>query len=1038
MKKVLLSISVVIILKFLCANLNMESAYAAETMDFTEIDSYVEEMMEISKIPGISMVFIDEGKSYFRTYGYADSEQSIPMKSQYLFELGSMSKAFTALGVFLLEDEGLISLEDSVTKYLPWFEVYYKGRYEGHDIDGIVDLTIEDLIYHTSGIPFETVGYIPSGETDDMLEQTVRNLVGSRLDFHPSERYQYATVNYDILGLIIQEVSGQSYESFILEEILQPLGLYNTYMTKEDAVAQGKICTGYKLNFFNPVQYDAPIFRGNTPAGYIISNAVDMERWMKLQMGLIEDIPEQYIRIIEKSHEPDTTVAAHGYYFYYGGGWNIYVENEKEIHHGGNNPNYSSMMVLIPERNTGICVLSNMNSTTTDYIAVNALSIFDNRILKDYEMDFYQKVDIIFSIIIIAAIGFICVFFALLVKAAVELVKKRRRFIKAGGAKVVGMIVMLPLIVFLWFCVYYLPNVMFQRIPWTAVYVWASTTVPLGSWIVFGAITLFLLYVLLTFNAPKENEKNYLVLVILSLLNGVSSALIIFTINESFNRNMNYSKELFVYFIFSILFFVYTLKLLQGKLIFISNEIAYENRIKIINYIMRSSFQKVEAIGRDRIYSGLNNDCGAIGQIPGIIVNFASNLLTVIFCLCYLYTKSRITFGLSVGIIIINGFFSVITSRLATKYWEKNRDVQETFFDQMNDLIYGFKELVLNKNSRRMFTKDVYAYSRLSTDLNKKASIKFLNFSLYNTLMYNLVFGIVVFIVPFIIRLETNDVRENLFIVFYLIGPFNSLINVIPELTKTRVNFRRIHLLIDDLKGKLKERNRIMELEGISKNMICSVLPVTIKLDDVVFEYTDMNLNQEGFKLGPLNLEFKSDEITFITGGNGSGKSTLARLLTGLYNPISGTITVNGEVAYAENLNNLFSAVFSDFHLFKKLYGINIKEKRKKINWYLDLMKISDKVQINDNGAIGGMQLSTGQKKRLAFVISCLEDKGMLLFDEWAAEQDIEFRHFFYNELLPMLHAQGKGIVVITHDDRYFELAEKLIVMNRGEIEKIV
>ncbi len=1033
MKKLFLFIICLLIALYACcANVYAADTFDEEKIDFIKIDDFVNKMMKTSKIPGISMILMNEDKSYFRTYGYADKEQSIPMDRENLFELGSMSKAFTALGIFLLEDEGLLSLEDPVTKFLPWFHVYFKGKYEGRKIDGTVELTIRNLLYHTSGIPFETVGYIPSGETDDMLNKTVQGIVGTKLDFYPSDQYQYATVNYDVLGLIIQVISGKSFESFITDKILKPLGLHNTYMSKEDAIRKGMLSKGYKLNFLKPVQYQAPVFRGNTPAGYVISNAIDMERWMKLQLGLIKNIPEQYQRIIKRSHEPDTSVAAHGY-FYYAGGWNVHVNNAKEIHHGGNNPNYSSMMIFIPERNVGICILSNMNSTTTDYIATNVLSILDNRILTEHKMDTYQKADILFSIIIVAALIFIIVMLVLLIKVLIELVKGLRRFREMGSAKVASMIIIVPLIIFLYYCIYYLPNVMFQRLPWSAVYVWASSTVPKGAWIGFIAIVLFLLYVLLTFNAPKGQEKCFFSLIILSLFNGVSSALIIYTINESFNRNMEYSKELFVYFIFAIAFFVYTLKLLQGKLIMISNEIAYENRTTMIRYIIQSGFQRIEAIGRDRIYSGLNNDCAAIGQIPGIIVNFASNSLTLVFCMIYLYSKSPITFGLSLGIIVFNGLLSILTSRLATKYWEEHRNVQDVFFDQMYDLIYGFKELVLNKSRRLMFWKDMRSYSRLSADLNKKASIKFLNFSLYNTLMYNLVFGIVVFIVPLLIDLETNQIRENLFIVFYLVGPFNSLVNVIPEMTKIRVNVRRINTLIKDLKSVYTENEELMDLETSNP-----VLPIQIKFENVVFEYTDANSAQDRFQLGPVNTEFRSDEITFITGGNGSGKSTLARLLTGLYSPISGTITINGKQASTNDLNLLFSAVFSDFHLFKKMYGFNMVEQKERIDWYLELMKIKDQVHIRDDGMLENIQLSTGQKKRLAFVICCLENKDMIVFDEWAAEQDIEFRHFFYNDLLPMLREKGKGIIVITHDDRYFELADKLIVLDHGKIEQTV
>ena len=157
-----------------------------------------------------------------------------------------------------------------------------------------------------------------------------------------------------------------------------------------------------------------------------------------------------------------------------------------------------------------------------------------------------------------------------------------------------GLLLAVPILVFFGYCVYYLPNILFSRLPWEAVTVWGSESIPYGSMAGFFAGLLFFSYVLLTFNFPKPNEKNYVALVPLSVINGLTSALIIFTINESFNRELEYSKELLVYFLFALLFFVYTNKLVQGRLIVITNEIAYDKRMGLINRIVHSSYQSIE------------------------------------------------------------------------------------------------------------------------------------------------------------------------------------------------------------------------------------------------------------------------------------------------------------------------------------------------------------------------------------------------------------------------------------------------------------
>jgi len=1019
-------------LLFFFANLSQVSAEENKKIDLnsidqSKIDRLINDILSKSKIPGASIVLINEDQTKYLTYGYANKYQNIRMAQDTLIEIGSMSKAFTGLGLLLLEDQGKISLDDPITKYIPWLRFNYKGTHKGQSINGEVELTIRNFLYQTSGIPFKSIGNIPEGTSENLLEATVRTLIGTNLDFYPGDKYQYATINYDVLGYLIQLVSGQTYEDFISENIIKPFGLNNTYLYQDEAQATGLLAQGYKLSFFRAQPYIAPRYRGDTPAGYIFSNATDMERWMKIQMGLIE-VSEQYKKIIDKSHIGDTTVISHGMY-YYAAGWDVSIRGE-DIQHNGNNPNYSSIMLMKTEEKLGICILTNMNSNAAEYLANNIINVIKGTKITRYKSDIYKSLDSAFSVIVIVSIVLGCAFFVLLSIAVTELLRKKRNREKIKGAKVADILLAIPLVVFLGFCLYYLPNIFFYRLSWDQVNIWGSPSIFFGCLFVFITFTLFMSYVLLTFNFSKDKEKGYIPLIILTLINGFSSGLIIFTISESFNRNLEYSKELLVYFVFSLLFFVYTLKLLQGRLIVITNEIAYEKRMHMINKIMCSSYQAIEVIGRDRIFSGLNNDCSVISQAPGIIIWLISNILTLYFCLSYLLTKSVWAFIASFSVILISGFISFITSRFAAKQWERNRDVQDIYFGQMQDLVNGFKELVLNKKRRFAFWTDINKYSRMSTELNKSASIKFMNFGLYNTLMYNIVFGVVVFVFPiFIHDLDVNQLRENLFIVFYMVGPFGSIANAVPQITQLNVNVKRINKLIADL-DEISTGDETIEQGAITSYP----KDISIQFKDVVYKYKNKEGQKEEseFTLGPINAEFKSGEIVFITGGNGSGKSTLGKLITGLYTPIEGKILINGKNAELREQNELFSSVYSDFNLFKKLYGIDYKKKKDITMKYLDMMRISDKVDINDEGEFASLELSTGQRKRLAFIVSCLEDKPMVIFDEWAAEQDPESRYYFYNDLLPMLKNQGKGIIVITHDDRYFNLADKMMKLESG------
>ena len=171
----------------------------------------------------------------------------------------------------------------------------------------------------------------------------------------------------------------------------------------------------------------------------------------------------------------------------------------------------------------------------------------------------------------------------------------------------------------------------------------------------------------------------------------------------------------------------------------------------------------------------------------------------------------------------------------------------------------------------------------------------------------------------------------------------------------------------------------------------------------------------------------------------GSGKTTLALLLLGLYAPESGTIRLDGvpiDEINRENYRQLFAAVFSDYHLFDSLFGLNRTGLDAQAREYLDRLQLHGKVQVRD-GEFSTQSLSQGQRKRLALLTAYLEDRPFYVFDEWAADQDPVFRRVFYEELLPDLKARGKTALVITHDDQYFSIADRCLRMDVGKITTV-
>ena len=209
-----------------------------------------------------------------------------------------------------------------------------------------------------------------------------------------------------------------------------------------------------------------------------------------------------------------------------------------------------------------------------------------------------------------------------------------------------------------------------------------------------------------------------------------------------------------------------------------------------------------------------------------------------------------------------------------------------------------------------------------------------------------------------------------------------------------------------------------------------------LELDRVVFGYEPERSPNDGFVLGPLDFTLHPKEVVFLVGGNGSGKSTFVKLLTGLYAPQSGEIRFDGQRVCDENrewYRQHFSAVFTDFYLFEDLRGLHDGDLDDRAGAYLARLQLDQKVQIV-NGRFSTTALSQGQRKRLALLTAYLEDRPICVFDEWAADQDPTYKEVFYRELLPELKARGKAVVVITHDDRYFHLGDRVVKLDYGKV----
>ena len=977
------------------------------------ISDIIYQNMAEGRIPGLSVVIIKNGEPLLKEgFGYSDVRNRVNVTPSTVFELSSNSKAFTALAILQLERDGLVNLTSPVEEYIPWLTMMYGGER--------VSVTVEQVMNHTSGIPFSSIDNIRENTSDTALEEVVRTLAGIELQSMPGASYSYATINYNILGFIIETVTGQSFEAYVTENIFNPLGLRNTYMFHDDVPGE-EMSKGYMISFLRAREFDAPIFRGNKPAGYILSNANDMEIWLKTHLGLNDESMFDF-SLITRSHSLDSPIAVEG--AVYSAGWFV-NRSTSEIFHGGNNPNFSSHIAMNIGSGTGVAVLANLNSSFTEKIAIDIMNILHSAPITGQVSDFNLEMDrIAIALLGIAVLVILLiVFFA--VRLILQLLSRERTFVLPSSKGLAIILISMIFIGALGIAGHNLPVLFFGGISWRTVGVWSPPTVIYAAIAIAMAVILTYLFLIADLLLRQKDKKPYFRMIALSIISGIGNAMIIFMINAALTREVGFHADLLMFFILGLFTYLGAQVMVRPKIIEITNQIVYEMRVELINKLLKTSHENVEKLEGGIIQSTLNNDTETISNFANIIIAVVTHAVTIIACFVYLGFVNILALLISVVTIVVIASIYFLAIQKASKLLEAARSTQNIFFKFIDDMNKGFKELRLNINRRNEFEEDVKQLSDVYRVKRGKAFLTFAHVLILGELVFTLAIGFLVFMIPIILRdIQGSELRSFVFILLYLTGPVNTILNNIPNLVQIRVSFGRVKKLIKEI-SDLSEKNppSLQDKDELTK--------ISLSLKDVEYEY---NLeNMEKFKVGPINLDFEPGEITFITGGNGSGKSTLAKLLTGLYRVQAGEIMLNGENITTEDLEQKYAAIFSDFHIFDKLYGIDYESKMDEFMKYLDIMQLTDKIELKE-GSFNTTKLSTGQRKRLALAISYLEDRPAYLFDEWAADQDPEFREFFYKELLPEFKKKGKCVIVITHDDRYFDLADKLIKMELGQV----
>ncbi|MBS0181965.1 MAG: cyclic peptide export ABC transporter [Nitrospira sp.] len=522
------------------------------------------------------------------------------------------------------------------------------------------------------------------------------------------------------------------------------------------------------------------------------------------------------------------------------------------------------------------------------------------------------------------------------------------------------------------------------------------------------------------------------------LISGLASAGIIAFINQALEESRR-TTALGVSFLAGVVLVVITKVFSEVVLTRLGQDIIAQLRLHLSEQILRAPFRQVQELGRHRLLAALNEDTDVIAQayvqIPLICVNGA----TVVGCLAYLGWLSWPMLAIVLGFMIFGALLFQAQEQQALQSFKQARETSDTLFRHFQSILEGIKELKLHRERRQAFLATalrptVTAYKQ---DFVKGMTVYAVATNWGMFLFYSVI-GLVLFILPEWLSLTPQAVAGSTLVLLYMMGPFAQIVETLPAVGRADVALEKVEALGLSLEAA-SAQDQIEKGEKIRTNgvdgLVLNIAWRRLEMVGVTHRY--YREEEEGsFYLGPIELSFTPGELVFLIGGNGSGKTTLALLLLGLYVPESGTIRLDGapiDEINRENYRQLFSVVFSDYHLFDTLFGLNRTGLDGQAREYLDRLQLRGKVQIRD-GELSTQSLSQGQRKRLALLTAYLEDRPFYVFDEWAADQDPVFRRVFYEELLPDLKARGKTALVITHDDQYFSVADRCVRMDLGKI----
>ncbi|HEX8138451.1 MAG TPA: cyclic peptide export ABC transporter [Pyrinomonadaceae bacterium] len=520
--------------------------------------------------------------------------------------------------------------------------------------------------------------------------------------------------------------------------------------------------------------------------------------------------------------------------------------------------------------------------------------------------------------------------------------------------------------------------------------------------------------------------------VLAGLVSGLSQTGLLAIINIALTHTGAPSTSLLLPRFIALGLLMFIARIVSGLLLArLAHNATYDLRMQFSRRILETALRRLELIGTPKLMAIFTEDIPALVSALAALPTLCMHLAIVAGCLVYLGWLSWPLLLYLIPFFVAGVLVYQVATAYAMRALTLARRQHDRLLKDFRALTEGIKELKLHRRRSESFLSDcLEPTARSLRRHNFKGTTIFTAAQSWGQLSSFVLIGLVVLVLPSYTSAGARPLMGFALVILYLLTPLEIIMSALPTLARADIAVARIEELGISLTAHANDGDA-----GATAQAAAGLSINTLEFSGVRHVYRREQEDTD-FALGPIDLTLRTGELVFLVGGNGSGKTTLAKLLTGLYVPEAGEIRLNGQPVTDRNRNfyrQHFSAVFSDFYLFESLLGMEAAGLDARAQEYLRKLQLAARVSV-EGGRLSTLDLSQGQRKRLALLAAYLEDRPVYVFDEWAADQDPQFKELFYLRLLPELKSRGKTVVVISHDDRFYHVADRLIKLDYGKL----